>query len=1024
MKLVIANLKVVIVAAALLVLCSGVAKGAQQRVQGTEVVSATNGVAVDLSNRVSGGTVFRSLDKRLPEVVLHIKDFGGQSDGVTVDNSAATNLAGHAFPGATLDFGTNTLLTAPGGTNFLITFRQLQGVNILGSITNNQLGMSASDWVAITSLQATGQLVYATCGIAHGLTAGNVVTVYSSVASEYGGAVTILTNSFDATHFAYNTLGGTNANTNVTTGTIQVAKVDYESGIFRFVQCTNTWNRANFEGQFVWTGVRQRRGIVFARYDNDGGAGDNEGGGLRSRVKGASYALWAGYYAGGLGHWRNPYIDLDAENVGYGMASWGALEGLSGRLRVKDAHRFIYAGGARHWSWFDIGGTGFDVTKLLFTTAIDGSGNQWGAEDNIVHISERGTRTTTSYFSGAARYLGLYAQELPGTAVATHRNNTMFIDHYVDQTMGTNIVTWGISDAGNTNLIFENCKVVATINRSGVSDVTGMGPSYEMFARADGPIRGMTLDFNVINSSVTATNANFKRDIQFGNNVGTVMQRGSSDSQKAVTITGGRRWNEERISSLAASPTITRLYDDSNVLQASLGGGAFFPAVTLDLGSSPQRWRDGYFSGIVTANHLQSANRLTSLGAVQWRRVIQSADYTITTNDHHVTFSASAIATLPSASLGTNEFVIVTKTGATVTVNPSGGDTINENSSATVTPLTSLRLISDGTGNWEATAAFGSSGGGGGGGSSSGATVFQINSTTVNGVRTNFGNMTGEPIIAVSGTTNASVSFTNFPPEITLSGPITYLTINDLPSSNNIHKDFRITLINPSTYSLVILNTNLSLWPYATLSAPPNGYSELKVVWRAGTAYLFNDWETVEQRDIWLSGRMFSVCDGAGSYPHNTNNYASSDFLSPYFSNSGATNANYCDARYAFPANFWTNDPVKVQFHDTLTGSDTGTRSYTLQLASVASGSSIDSPTFGTGLSIAMAADGSGSAGKVEVGSLTTWTGANTAIVPGNALVIRAARDGAGSIAGDTSTTDTRFYGLRLRASFVIRNRD
>ena len=78
----------------------------------------------------------------------------------------------------------------------------------------------------------------------------------------------------------------------------------------------------------------------------------------------------------------------------------------------------------------------------------------------------------------------------------------------------------------------------------------------------------------------------------------------------------------------------------------------------------------------------------------------KAADYTLTDDDFSVTFTADAIATLPTATGSGLTYRIISR-GATVTITPSGSDTITGNSNFVLYDGEDLIITDVAAGEWE-----------------------------------------------------------------------------------------------------------------------------------------------------------------------------------------------------------------------------------------------------------------------------------------------------------------------------------
>jgi hypothetical protein len=558
--------------------------------------------ANNLSDLANKATAKRNLHLR----VVDVRDFGVVDNGSTDDTAAVQSAAATLQNGDVFQFGIKTRVKTT-GTNAVITLQNLTNVTVRGHVVTSELGMSDPAWKTISALTATGTVAYATL-TAHGFSAGSVVLVYCSGDTNYNGPITILSAGLDANHFAYNTLGGSPG---AGSGTMQATAPDYQRTIIRLVNCQSpNIDDITYTGQYVDDSDRSRFGYTVVRADDNGATNDNRGGRYTGKIYGAAYAGWVEYYnAPRLGGWVQPFISLDCVNVGYGMASWGGLDHAQVWISGDDVHRVMYAGALRN-AELHLRGKNFDITALDLTTASDGT-NHWGSENNRIFVTDTGTTRGASFFQGANRYLVELHSEDAFTQAVYWRNNRINVNLSVGDTYGQGISAVGIVDSGKTNSIFENTVVSGTIDRSAVTTLWG-SPSFEFFGRSDGEIGGLHFqDFEVINSSVTATNANFKRDIAFSNNTkGIYFDNATTDSQNAFSVTGGKIYDRDRIGYYLPGSAVLR-YDDPSTksLMFSIGGNAIFPSVTMDVGgSATNQFRNGNFTNNVSAATMTVTN--------------------------------------------------------------------------------------------------------------------------------------------------------------------------------------------------------------------------------------------------------------------------------------------------------------------------------------------------------------------------------------------------------------------------------
>lgn len=124
--------------------------------------------------------------------------------------------------------------------------------------------------------------------------------------------------------------------------------------------------------------------------------------------------------------------------------------------------------------------------------------------------------------------------------------------------------------------------------------------------------------------------------------------------------------------------------------------------------------------------------------------------------------------------------------------------------------------------------------------------------------------------------------------------------------------------------------------------------------------------------------------------------------------------SNYVVYRIRVPDDLDTTVDLAAAFKFRLGGADTGTHSYYISMANVASSSSADSPTFSNEVAISFAGDASGASGDIEHVTYVTLTSWKASLTPGQTLVIKLARDGTdGSL--DSSTVDSTDLNLAVR---------
>jgi hypothetical protein len=537
---------------------------------------------------------------------------GMKCDGVTDDTAAwAAGLTNRVRNNGTFTWP-GVALVRLGSATALAAMTQLTNVTVRGWLTNDELGMSGGNWKTCTSLVATGQVAYATTATAHGYSAGQIVGVYCSGDTNYGGAITILSAGLDATHFGYNTLGGTPAGAG--SGTMQVTTLDFDRAVILGTMLDHCRFYLHYNGPENWRGVQHRLGHVVIKFLASG-TNDVQDPTVVLRGGGFSYGVWGGNYGDArYGHVVRPVIDIRAQNIGYGVALWGAGEG--GKLDgwIWGCHRGFYIGGGRKIK-FQLKVGNFDVAGALGTSEDDGVTN-WGMEDSSGEVFDLGSTEGTSYFSGSARYLFNMALDSLSTRVATYRNVQVRTGLRVTDTLGNGIVAMGMTQEGQTNAIIDAVTMGYSIDRSAVTlgAVNMNAPNYELFARAGGIIKRWNLtSVSVQNSATTATNVNCKRDINFPNiaSDGWVRHRDVvSDSVNTLTMGGGGFFDDGMGGKfLIGSQTVRRFTDNTGATIWNMySGGLWSTSTNADYGSptNPQRdlyiWRNANLAAVNATN--------------------------------------------------------------------------------------------------------------------------------------------------------------------------------------------------------------------------------------------------------------------------------------------------------------------------------------------------------------------------------------------------------------------------------------
>lgn len=678
---------------------------------------------------------------------IHIRDYGAACNGSTDDSAAYLLAAANLKSGMTLILSNNLLrVSTIQGT--LYTFDNLSDITIRGSVVNPDMGMASTNWLTVSSLVSTGTVAYATTAAAHGLSAGTVVLVYCDSPVEYKGPVTILSAGLDATHFAYNTLGGTPSGSAVNP---KWAYPDYERKLFKFTRCNNVKMDITYGGAYVDRSDRNRIGYTLVDFQKLGTT-NNVGANIHLRITGAAYGLSAGSYesTAGLGHLTDAIVDLHATNVGYPVASWGGLERSQIDIYGEDVHRAFYATGLRK-SRLTIRVKNFDIAGAIISDHWDGT-TDLGPEDLRIDIADAGTYQETSYYPlNSGRYLlGLLADS--DSRLPTFRSINARVSLKTTDAIGKNIIAARMGTL-RTNGVFSDITWSGNIDRSEVTSSSGFGTAnYETFFRL--PIAsGIVLrGFAVTNSVTTAGNSSFKRDIIITNNITPITYINSAtDSSKAITLTGAFDVDYDLLTgtgalvrSLApnvtnavlttpsidvgkfgdgsqAAPSITfgskpdkGFYNTpaDDFLRMALAGSlaysfaptSFFPATddAANLGSPAQRFKNASLSGAVVAKTFVPT----------WAS--KSADYTITTNNFGIYVTVTSTETLPAANttVANQPFVLKSASGVTTSVARTGSDTIDGSTSDSITSLNAAMYVSDGVSNYRKLP-YGGSGGGG-----------------------------------------------------------------------------------------------------------------------------------------------------------------------------------------------------------------------------------------------------------------------------------------------------------------------
>lgn len=502
---------------------------------------ATNSVtATNIGTRIKAlaGPGTYSWD-RLSSDQIDARWFGAKCDGLTDDTSSAVAMCAVAKNGSILLFPSPTLIKSSVTANSArITLDNLTNITLRGYIYNDELSETAAAWKTISSMTSVGTTVTVTTAAAHTLSPGIVVCVFTSSDKNYKGAVTVVTTP-DSTHFTYTTLGGTPAG--AASGTMRYAVADYDRQIFKFTRCKNVIIDLAFTGQYEDRSVRSRLGVVPLAFKDVGGVG-NQFAKIRLNVYGASYGIWAGdYLSTTMTHVTDATAEVNAENIGYPIASWGAFHRSSITINATDVHRGLYSTGMKD-SKIRVRVKNFDVAGALISSHYDGT-THWGAEDLDVDVADTGSDQLTSYLDSSGRYLcGIIKDQATGTP--TFRNIRVHVFLKTTDTIGRGTVAFNCSEVSGTG-IFDNITLSGMVDRSGVTVTASQPVTYEAFIRPTGTIKNFTFrDFRTVNSAsllaASLVDQNlFRRDIQVSGNSGLwAYYNSASDSMKNVSITG------------------------------------------------------------------------------------------------------------------------------------------------------------------------------------------------------------------------------------------------------------------------------------------------------------------------------------------------------------------------------------------------------------------------------------------------------------------------------------------------------
>jgi hypothetical protein len=564
---------------------------------------------------------------------------GMKCDG-TNDDSAAFRTAVSWVTNNGVLWWPGRALLKPSGTTPAATLDGLTNLTVLGAITNNDFSMTGGNWKTLSSLAATGMVAYATTATAHGYSGGQFLGIYCSGDTNYGGVIQVLTNGLDATHFAYNTLGGTPAGAG--SGTMQATTLDFATPILDLTRLDHPHFYVKYEAPWIWRGVRHRLGRVLLRL-NASGTNDNVDVSGELDLHGCTYGIWSGNYLDArFGHCLRPRFKITGSNVGYGAAFWGSGEGADLEIDLEDIHRGTFMAGAQRAR---VHGKvrNFDVAGAFFTSEYNGVLNL-GPENIDVDIQDGGSTEGTSYFSGSARYLVNLALDPAGPTVVVNYqeiNAKAFLK--VGPGYGENIVAMGMTQQGQTNSQIDNVKFHWTIDRSAVTNSSGFGPSYELFARADGVVKRFILeDCSTLNSAATVTNQNCKRDINFPNiaSDGYVVKRNlRTDSVATETLVGGFSTDGEGGFFINGSPTERRMRNPvTGALGFTIGANAItFNGTNGDWGSISQPMRMSYRRGdVMSIDTIAYAATMTidfGINAAAWKAVTMTGDGAFVTSN-------------------------------------------------------------------------------------------------------------------------------------------------------------------------------------------------------------------------------------------------------------------------------------------------------------------------------------------------------------------------------------------------------
>jgi hypothetical protein len=459
--------------------------------------------AAQLGTNAGPDRVSHLLDTKRPEARLE----GGGADATTRIQAAIDALR----DGQSLQIAFSLVRSAV-ANRAAITVVGKKNVTISGAITNDQFGIDSSYWKTIASLVATGNVVMATTATAHGLRPGSV-GVYCEKALDYSGPVTIMSVP-SATTFIYSTYAlGTNALTNVTTGVMKWAPLDFNRSIFEFRDCQNVSVNLDFHAAAIPDAIRHRLGYSVLKFMRTNGV-DNANFDIVLTGDGASYGIWAGtYQSAEFGHLVKSKIRMDVRHFGYPIAGWAALNGSEVEIHGEDVHRVLYADGVDGLRG-KLFGKNYDSSGVIITSHFYGGTNHIGSQNVDLEFTDTGTDRDPSFATQAVNgRFGVGIQGYPEAGIPVFENIRLGLSLKQTDVIGRNIIGALIHILG-TNVILRNIEFHGSIDRSQLKNTNGLGANYEVMVTtpADATAARISFtDWHVTNSPVTSRAPAFMR---------------------------------------------------------------------------------------------------------------------------------------------------------------------------------------------------------------------------------------------------------------------------------------------------------------------------------------------------------------------------------------------------------------------------------------------------------------------------------------------------------------------------------